>query len=74
MLEVDNFTFHTDGTSRGGKKVMGYQITLDTGATLSLGFSSLAAEDASTVLDVTVDLLRETTDLYCDHKDEDKDS
>ena len=73
MLEVDNFTLHTDGTSRGGKKIMGYQITLDDGDSISLGFSTLATEDASTVLDVTVDLLKETTDLYCEGKEEDKD-
>lgn len=51
---------------------MGYQITVDSGATLSLGFSTVAAEDASTVLDVTVDL-REMTDLNCEEKEEDKD-
>ena len=73
MLKADNLTLHTDGTSRGGKKIMGYQITLDNRTTLSLGFSTVAAEDAATVLDVTVDLLRETTDLYCEEKEEDKD-
>lgn len=52
---------------------MGYQITLDNRTTLSLGFSTVAAEDAATVLDVTVDLLGETTDLYCEEKEEDKD-
>ena len=51
---------------------MGYQITVDSGATLSLGCSTVAAEDASTVLDVTVDL-REMTDLNCEEKEEDKD-
>lgn len=71
-MEVDILTLHTDATSRGGKMIMGYQITVDSGATLSLGFSTVAAEDASTVLDVTVDL-REMTDLNCEEKEEDKD-
>ena len=31
MLEADNFTIHSDGTSRGGNTIVGHQITLDNG-------------------------------------------
>ena len=73
MKDTQNFTLHTDGTSRGGDKIMAHQITMDNGATLSLGFCTLASEDACTVLEVTVSILREVADLYCTDRDEDQD-
>ena len=72
ILAAENCTIHTDGTSRGGKKIMGHQITLDNGDTLSLGFSTLAAEDATSALDLTVNLLQEITDLYCEETEEEQ--
>lgn len=64
ILETDNVTMHLDGTSRGGKKFIGTQVTLVTGETLSLGYTSLPTEDAATLLDVTIRLLEEMTDIY----------
>ena len=72
MLNVDNFTFHSDGTSRNGMKIVGHQISLDTGKTLSLGLATVATEDASTLHEVTVHLLEEITDIYSSDKSEDE--
>ena len=38
---------------------------MDNGSTLSLGFTSVATENVDTLLDITVQLLRELTDVYC---------
>ena len=68
MLAVENFTLHTDGTSRNAK------IRLESGETLSLGSTTVATEDSSTLLDVTVQLLREIKDIYgADKSEEDRD-
>ena len=72
MLSVDNFTFHSDGTSRNGMKIVGHQISLDSGETLSLGLATVATEDASTLLEITVQLLEEITDIYSSDKSEDE--
>ena len=64
MLATQNCTIHTDGTSRGGKKFLGFQVSLDTGETLSLGYQSVATEDSATLLDVTITLLEEIHQLY----------
>jgi len=60
MLSVSNCTMHTDGTSRDSKKIVGQQITLDTGETLSLGFNPVASEDAAMLLEMTIHQLQET--------------
>lgn len=64
MLDAQNVTLHMDGTSRSGEKFVGHQITLDSGETLSLGFTLLATEYAATLLDITVQLLEEITDIF----------
>ena len=66
LLQANNFTLHTDGTSRGGKKIVGHQVSLDSGESLSLGFSTVASEDAATMLEITIGLLQDITDLYCE--------
>ena len=38
---------------------------MDNGSTLGLGFTTVATENADTLLDITVQLLRELTDVYC---------
>ena len=65
MLTAANYTLHADGTGRNGQKIVAHQISLDNGSTLSLGFTTVATENADTLLDVTVQLLRELTDVYC---------
>ena len=74
ILATENCTIHTVGTSRSGKKFLGYQVSLDTGETLSLGFMPVATEDAATLLDVTIQLLEEIHELYStDMSQEEKD-
>ena len=72
ILSVSDCTMHTDGTSRDSRKIVGQQITLDTGETLSLGFTPVASEDAATLLEMTIHQLQEMGDLYCDATDDDK--
>ena len=54
VLDSDNVTLHSDGTSRDHKKVLSHQLTLDDGTTLYLGFTPVATEDSNTILDVTI--------------------
>lgn len=72
ILSVSDCTMHMDGTSRDMRKIVGQQITLDTGETLSLGFTPVASEDAATLLEMTVHQLQEMGDLYCDATDDNK--
>ena len=74
MLAGENLTLHTDGTSRNGKKIVGHQISLDSGETLSLCFTTVATEDSSTLLDVTVQLSQEIKDIFgADNSEEERD-
>ena len=70
MLEADNFTLHTDGTSRNGQKIVGHQISMDSGGILSLGLTTVATEDSATLLDITVQLLQVIHDICCIDKSE----
>ena len=73
ILSVSNCTMHVAGTSKDSKKTVGQQITLDTGETLSLGFTPIASEDAATLLEMTIHQLQKMEDLYCDATDDDED-
>ena len=59
-----------DGTSREHKKIVGQQLSLDNNQTLSLGFKTVASEDAITLLEVTFQQLDEMIILYAKHKGE----
>ena len=74
MLEAENFTLHSDRMSRNGQKIIGHQVSLDNGETLSLGFMTVATEDAATLLDVAVHLLEEIQQVYCFEKSEEEKS
>ncbi|GFO34539.1 WD repeat and hmg-box DNA-binding protein 1 [Plakobranchus ocellatus] len=63
-LQQSKFVLHLDGTSRDKKKIVGHQVTLDNGDTLSLGYTDVATEDAATLLDVTISILRELGEIY----------
>lgn len=70
MLRAENYTVHCDGTSRSGDKIVGHQVTLDNGTKLSLGFSTVATEDAQTLLGTAVQLLQEISDIFCSDNDD----
>ncbi|GFO27461.1 hypothetical protein PoB_005396600 [Plakobranchus ocellatus] len=63
-LQQSKFVLHLDGTSRDKKKIVGHQVTLDNGDTLSLGYTDVATEDAATLLDVTISILRELGEIH----------
>ena len=64
VLKAENVTLHCDGTSRDQKKIV--SLTTDSGETLHLGYQPVGTEDASTVLDLTVDLLKNVSHAYGD--------
>ncbi|KAL8572085.1 hypothetical protein ACOMHN_031042 [Nucella lapillus] len=72
ILAADNVTLHTDGTSRGAHKIVGQQITLDSGATLYLGLNTVATEDSETLLKVTIQMLQELSDVYAAEETNDR--
>ena len=65
-LQHSRYILHLDGTSRDKQKIVGHQVTLENGDTLSLGlgFIDVATEDAATLLDVTTAILRELGEVY----------
>ncbi|KAI0223811.1 hypothetical protein LSAT2_025070, partial [Lamellibrachia satsuma] len=72
ILENRSYTLHTDGTSRDHNTIVGQQITLDNGVSMSLGFRQVASENASTLLDITMELIQELRDVYCTLNEEQK--
>ena len=63
LLQCDHWDLHSDGTSRSGKKYVGQQITVK-GNSLSTGFTPVATEDTSTLVDISVQLLEELSDIF----------
>ncbi|RUS77902.1 hypothetical protein EGW08_014333 [Elysia chlorotica] len=63
-LRQSQFILYLDGTSRDKQKIVGHQVTLENGDTLSLGYTDVATEDAATLLDVTISILRELGEIY----------
>ena len=65
------FDIHSDGTTKKQNKFVGLQVTLQNKQTLSLGFESVAQENAQTLLDVFLDKIHELSLLnYEDDIDE----
>jgi len=56
--------------SKDSKKVVGQQITLNTGEILSLGFTPAASDDDVTLLKMTIHQLQEMEDLNWDATDD----
>ncbi|GFS13743.1 hypothetical protein ElyMa_003144500 [Elysia marginata] len=69
ILSSSNATIHSDGTSRDQKKIVGHQVSLDTGTTLFMGFTPVASEDGKTLLDITSRLFQTLAQTYGDFKD-----
>lgn len=66
ILRPDNrFDLHIDGTTRDHQKYVGQQVTTAT-ESLCCGFEEVAAEDAKTLVDVTIGLLQECVEMYDD--------
>ena len=67
LLQEDFHDLHVDGTSRGGQKYIAQAVTTTTG-THSLGFTSLAMEDTTTLVEVTLQMLEELSGLHTQHE------
>ena len=61
------FDLHADGTSRDKKKFVGMQITTSEGS-LSCGFKTVAAENASGLVETTLNLLQELFEVYSEEE------
>ena len=56
---------HIDGTSKHGNKYVALGVTTPEG-TYSLGYTSVATEDTSTLVDISIQMLEEVSDVYCE--------
>ena len=63
LLGADKWDLHTDGTSKSGKKYISQQVTVE-GHSLSTGFSSVSTENTTTLVDITINLVQELSDIY----------
>ena len=70
MVEEEHFDLHIDGTTRDHRKYIGQQITSSSGS-LCCGFDEVAAEDSKTLVNITIGLLEEVTEVFNeDEKDQ----
>ena len=63
LINSEHWDLHTDGTSRSGLKYVCQQVTTE-GGSLSIGFIPVATEDTSTLVDISIHMLEELSDLY----------
>ena len=66
---VANFDLHVDGTSCDHKKYVGQQVTTSAGS-LACGFTPVAVENAVTLVETTLNLLQELSEVYSDEERE----
>ena len=66
---VANFDLHVDGTSCDHKKYVGQQVTTSAGS-LACGFTPVAVENAATLVETTLNLLHELSEVYSDEERE----
>jgi len=67
LLQEDFHDLHVDGTSRGSQKYIAQAVTTTTG-THSLGFTSVAMEETTTLVEVTRQMLEELSGLHTEHE------
>ena len=67
LLESENWDLHTDGTSRCGKKFVSQQMNVP-GKALATGFIPVSTENTTTLVDITMNLLHELSDLYSEEQ------
>jgi len=60
----NTFDIHSDGTTRDKRKYIGYQVTTSEGP-LSCGFTTVASENASTLIETTLTMLQELSEVFC---------
>ena len=65
----NTFDIHSDGTTRDKRKYIGYQVTTSEGP-LSCGFTTVASENASTLVETTLTMLQELSEVFCPEEKE----
>lgn len=63
IADCKTFVLHLDGTSRDHKKILGHQMTFDSGQNLTVGFMPIAVEDSETLLEAAIGILQERAEL-----------
>lgn len=66
MMNCEKWDLRGDGTTRDYVKIIGQQVTLNTGSTLSTGFRQVHVEDINTLLDNAICMMDELSDVYND--------
>jgi aubergine-like protein len=64
ILASQNWDLHGDGTSRDGHKIVGQQVRVEIGKTLSTGFNFVAVENSVTLLDNAIAMMEELCDIF----------
>ena len=64
ILNSNDATLHSDGTSRDHKKIVSHQLSLSNGETFYLGYAPVASENANTLLDLSLSLLHQLSVTY----------
>ena len=64
LSNSSHFDLNLDGTTKQGKKYLSHQITTDQGQSLSLGFETVAEENASTLAETATNVLEELSVIY----------
>ena len=65
ISQSEHFTYCTDGTSRQKLHYMEHHAVLDNGSTLSIGFTEVPDDKSNTLLEKSIDLLDELSDVHC---------
>ena len=70
IVENAHFTFATDGTSREKRHFIERHIVLSNGKVMSLGFIEVVSDNADTLLEKTVELFKELSEVYSEDVEE----
>ena len=62
IKDAEHFTYGSDGTSRQKR----HHLILDSGGTLSIGFTEVPDDKADTLLKKSLDLIDELCEIYCE--------
>ena len=72
-LKKQLFDLHVDGTSKDHRKLVGHQVTLESGRQMALGFTSVDREDTTTLITITMNLMQEIASIGSESKEDAED-
>ena len=64
VLKSNHAKIHSDGTSLHQKKIVGHQISTSLGETFYLGYIPVATKNASTLLEITSNIIQKLSETY----------